>query len=89
MSHANQGPDQPHAHNYPGRAVPKSEKVVHASHDHAALKSGRSNSLGVSASGSHKGLPSSKEEVGKHVDQPGDDSHKYARNYPGRALPKA
>ncbi len=86
--HAQSG-DQPHAHKYPGRAVPSAEKVSDASHNHGALKAGRSNSMGVSSDGSHKGLPTSTEEVGRHVDQPGDDAHKYARNYPGRAYSKA
>lgn len=88
MSHANQGPDQPHAHKYPGRATPKAESVREESaHDAAALKAGRSNSMGESANGSHKGLPSSMEEVGKHAEQPAAPKH--GRNYPGRALPKA
>lgn len=82
-----QSGDQPHAHKYPGRAVPKSEKVSDVSHDPTALKAGRSNSMGVSADGSHKGLPSSKEEAASHVDQPAPPAH--GRNYPGRPLPKA
>lgn len=73
--------DQPHAHKYPGRAVPAAEKVVDPSHDHGALKAGRGNSMGVSANGSHKGLPSSKEEVGKHGEQPA--TPKFAHHYPG------
>ncbi len=81
--------DRPHARNYPGRSTPKAEKVSDASHDAAALKAGRSNSMGVSADGSHKGVPTSMEEVGRHVDQPGDDASKHARNYPGRPYPKA
>lgn len=48
--------DQPHAHNYPGRKVPGAEKVRNAQHNQAALNSGRGNSLGESANGSHKGL---------------------------------
>jgi hypothetical protein len=81
--------DQPHAHKYPGRSTPKAEKVRHeTSHDAAALKAGRSNSMGVSANGSHKGLPCSMEHIGKQTEQPGDDAHAYARNYPGRAYSK-
>jgi len=57
--------DQKHAHHYPGKSVPKADKVVDASHDAAALKSGRLNSMGVSANGSHKGLPSSMEQIGQ------------------------
>ena len=80
--HTDQGPDQPHAHNYPGRKTPKAEKVrEEAMHDAAALKEGRSNSMGVSANGSHKGIPTSMEEVGKHQDQPAPP--KFAHNYPG------
>lgn len=45
-----------HAHEYPGREKPSAEKVRQAKHDQAALESGRGNSLGVSADGSHKGL---------------------------------
>lgn len=45
-----------HAHEYPGREEPGAEKVRDAKHDHAALQSGRENSLGVSKDGSHKGL---------------------------------
>lgn len=73
--------DQPHAHKYPGRAVPAAEKVSEASHNHGALKAGRSNSMGVSADGSHKGMPTSMEEVGKHVDQPAPPA--FAHKYPG------
>lgn len=79
--HANQGGDQPHAHNYPGRAVPKAEKVCEAEHDHAALKAGRSNSMGTSANGSHKGIPTSHEEVGAHGKQPAPPA--FAHKYPG------
>lgn len=82
-----QSGDQPHAHKYPGRATPKAGKVSDASHDAASLKSGRGNSMGVSADGSHKGMPTSVDEVGKHVDQPAPPAH--GRNYPGRSLPKA
>lgn len=85
-SHANQGGDQPHAHNYPGRAVPKAESVCDAEHDHAALKAGRSTLMGTSANGSHKSLPSSKEQVGKMEEQPAPPAH--GLNYPGRKLPK-
>ena len=81
MKEHNHGGDQPHAHKYPGRETPKAEKVVDASHDHAALKAGRSNSMGTSASGSHKGLPTSKEEVGRHTTQPA--APKFAHEYPG------
>ena len=45
-----------HAHEYPGREKPSAEKVRDAKHNPAALESGRGNSLGVSANGSHKGL---------------------------------
>ncbi len=76
-----QSGDQPHAHKYPGRATPKAEKVSEASHDHAALKAGRGNSMGVSSDGSHKGMPTSMEEVGKHGDQPA--TPKFAHHYPG------
>lgn len=56
--------DQAHAHSYPGRKTPKAEKVMDASHDQAAHDAGRKNSMGVSANGSHKGLPASYEYVG-------------------------
>lgn len=55
--------DMPHAHHYPGRKAPAAMKVVDASHDAGALKEGRSNSMGVSANGSHKGMPTSKEMI--------------------------
>jgi hypothetical protein len=45
------------AYSYPGRKAPKAEKAKDAAHDQSALESGRKNSLGVSANGSHKGLP--------------------------------
>ena len=48
--------DQKHARNYPGRSIPGAEKVRDAQHNQAALNSGRGNSLGESANGSHKGL---------------------------------
>jgi hypothetical protein len=84
MAHSPEKPcggDQPHAHKYPGRATPKAEKVSDASHDAAALKAGRSLSMGVSASGSHKGIPTSMEEVGRHTTQPA--TPKFAHKYPG------
>lgn len=80
--------DRPHARNYPGRALPKAEKVrEEAAHDAAELKRGLGNSMGVSADGSHKGLPSSKDEIGRHVNQPAAPA--FAHSYPGRKLPKA
>jgi hypothetical protein len=57
--------EQKHAHSYPGKKAPKAEKVMDAAHDAAALATGRKTSMGVSANGSHKGLPSSKEQVGQ------------------------
>lgn len=78
--------DQAHARNYPGRKAPSAEKVRDASHDQAALNAGRSNSLGASADGSHKGLPAKKGGRSSSADQGGDQKH--ARNYPGRAYPK-
>jgi len=84
MAHAPEKPcdhDQPHAHKYPGRATPSAEKVVDASHDKAALAKGRTLSMGVSADGSHKGIPTSMEEVGRHTTQPA--APKFAREYPG------
>lgn len=45
-----------HAREYPGRSIPSAEKVREAKHDASAQASGKSNSLGVSANGSHKGL---------------------------------
>ena len=57
--------DQPHAHSYPGKKTPKAEKVMDAQHNQAAHEAGRKNSLGVSADGSHKGLPVSYDEVGQ------------------------
>lgn len=57
--------DQPHSRNYPGKKGGKPEKNSGAvSHDAKALAAGRSNSMGASANGSHKGLPSSYEYVG-------------------------
>jgi hypothetical protein len=56
--------DQIHSRNYPGKKAPKAEKVLEAQHNSGALASGRGNSLGVSANGSHKGLPSSYDYVG-------------------------
>lgn len=50
------GKSMKHAREYPGRSVPGAEKVRDAKHDQGALNSGRENSLGVSADGSHKGL---------------------------------
>jgi hypothetical protein len=79
--HVKPSADQPHAHKYPGRATPKGEKVVDASHDAKALKAGMTNSMGESASGSHKGMPTSTEEVGRHGYQPA--SPKFAHKYPG------
>ena len=73
--------DQPHAHKYPGRKTPAAEKVSEASHDHAALAAGKSNSMGTSADGSHKGMPTSMEEVGRHTTQPA--TPKFAHKYPG------
>jgi hypothetical protein len=58
--------EYPHAHNYPGRSKPAAEKVMDASHDAKALKAGKANSMGVSADGSHKGMPSSMEEIGQN-----------------------
>lgn len=45
-----------YAHNYPGRETPSPEKVRDAKSNQGVIESGRSNSLGVSANGSHKGL---------------------------------
>ena len=45
-----------HAHNYPGRETPSPEKVRDAKADGGAQSSGMTNSMGTSASGSHKGL---------------------------------
>src|SRR5437899_4146666 len=56
--------DQPHAHSYPGKKAPKAGKVSQPQHDAGALAAGRGNSMGVSAGGSHKGLPSSYDYVG-------------------------
>jgi hypothetical protein len=56
--------DAPHAHSYPGRKTPKGEKVTDAMHDESALKEGKSNSMGESKDGSHKGIPCSKEIAG-------------------------
>lgn len=57
--------DQPHARAYPGRKAPKGAKVVEGgSHNAKELAAGRSNSMGASANGSHKGLPASREYVG-------------------------
>jgi len=56
--------DQPHAHSYPGKKTPKAERVTDAQHSQASLESGRKNSMGVSANGSHKGIPTSLEKVG-------------------------
>lgn len=58
---ASEGPKQKnkslrHAHEYPGREVPSAEKVRDAKNNQACQDSGRTNSLGVSADGSHKGL---------------------------------
>jgi hypothetical protein len=75
------GGDQPQAHSYPGRSRPSAEKVVEASHDAAALKEGKSNSMGVSADGSTKGEPTSMEEVGRMTTQP--PAPKFAYTYPG------
>lgn len=44
------------AYDYPGRDVPSAEKVRDAKNNQACLESGRGNSLGTSANGSHKGL---------------------------------
>lgn len=52
--------DQPHAHNYPGVPLPTPMKCREAVNDDAALEEGFSNSMGTSADGSHKGLPSGK-----------------------------
>lgn len=73
--------DQPHAHSYPGRKTPGAGKVSDASHDAGALKEGKSNSMGVSADGSHKGIPTSMEEVGRHTTQPAPPA--FAHKYPG------
>jgi hypothetical protein len=84
MAHAPEKPcggDQPHAHSYPGRKTPGAMKVSEASHDAGALKEGKSNSMGVSANGSHKGIPTSMEEVGRHTTQPA--APKFAHTYPG------
>jgi hypothetical protein len=56
--------EQAHAHSYPGKKAPKAEKVTDAQHNQAAHEAGRKNSLGVSADGSHKGLPVAYEKVG-------------------------
>lgn len=67
--------DQPHAHKYPGTKTGKVEKNSGAvSHDAKALAAGRANSMGASANGSHKGLPSSYEYIG----HPGYDVKKEA-----------
>ena len=73
--------DQPHAHSYPGRKAPAAEKVRETSHNAGALKAGKSNSMGVSADGSHKGVPTSLEEVGRHTTQPAAPA--FGRKYPG------
>ena len=56
--------DLAHAHSYPGKKTPKAEKVAEAQHDQKCMEAGRSNSMGTSADGSHKGLPCTKEIVG-------------------------
>jgi len=56
--------DQPHAHSYPGKKASKAGKVSQAMHNASALASGRGNSMGVSAGGSHKGMPYSYNYVG-------------------------
>jgi hypothetical protein len=56
--------ERPHAHHYPGRSLPKVEKVVEAQHNQAAHETGRKASLGVSKNGSHKGLDVAYEYVG-------------------------
>jgi hypothetical protein len=77
---------QPHACNYPGRAVPKAQAVgVEGAHNAKVAKAGKAMSMGTSADGSHKSLPSSKIEIGKMVTQPAPPKH--GRNYPGRSLP--
>jgi hypothetical protein len=84
QAHAPEKPsagDQPHAHSYPGRKTPAAEKVHDVSHNHAALKAGKSNSMGTSADGSHKGMPTSMEEVGRHTTQPAPPA--FAHKYPG------
>ena len=45
-----------HAHEYPGRSIPSAGKARDAKQDSSAQASGKSNSLGVSVNGSHKGL---------------------------------
>jgi hypothetical protein len=57
--------EQAHAHSYPGRKPAKGEKVVDAQHSPKALAAGRASLMGVSANGSHKSIPSSKDEVGQ------------------------
>ena len=53
------------AYYYPGKPIPKGEKLSDAKHNQAAMESGRSNSLGQSKDGSHKGIPSGKEVNGE------------------------
>lgn len=59
--------EHPHAHKYPGVKTGIKVKGTQGegSHDAAALAAGRRNSMGVSADGSHKGLPTSAEKVGQ------------------------
>lgn len=45
-----------HAHMYPGRSIPDKGKARDAKADGNAQSSGMTNSMGTSASGSHKGL---------------------------------
>lgn len=50
------GKSTKHAHEYPGRAIPAKGKARDAKADSGAQASGMTNSIGTSASGSHKGL---------------------------------
>lgn len=55
----------PEATSYPGRSKPAADKVKEVTYDAAALKEGKSNSMGVSADGSTKGVPTSLEQIGQ------------------------
>jgi hypothetical protein len=53
------GEEPTEARSYPGRPMPAKMSVGEVSYDAAALKEGKSNSMGTSADGSTKGEPSS------------------------------
>jgi hypothetical protein len=57
------GDEPSQARSYPGRPLPATSKVVEASQDAAALREGKSNSMGLSADGSVKGEASSAQPV--------------------------